>query len=90
MPSWVSPWELVLLVLILLLIFGPKRLPEIGRSLGRGMREFKPPTRRQPDTQARAGASPPRGRPDGGASRRSCSRRRCSSAAIRVRSACSS
>ena len=34
-------WEILLLVLVILLIFGPKRLPEMGRSLGRGMREFK-------------------------------------------------
>ena len=30
-----------MLVIVLLLIFGPKRLPEIGRSMGKGMREFK-------------------------------------------------
>jgi sec-independent protein translocase protein TatA len=40
-PGWISPWELLILVLVALLIFGPKRLPEMGRSLGRGMREFK-------------------------------------------------
>jgi len=34
-------WEILLLVLVVLLIFGPKRIPEMGRSLGRGMREFK-------------------------------------------------
>jgi sec-independent protein translocase protein TatA len=34
-------WELVLILLVLLLVFGAKRLPEMGRSLGRGMREFK-------------------------------------------------
>lgn len=33
--------ELIVLLIALLLIFGPKRLPEMGRSLGRGMREFK-------------------------------------------------
>jgi sec-independent protein translocase protein TatA len=33
--------ELLLLGLVVLVIFGPKRLPEMGRSLGRGMREFK-------------------------------------------------
>ena len=32
---------LIILLVVALLIFGPKRLPEIGRSLGRGMREFK-------------------------------------------------
>ena len=31
----------MVIVLVLLLVFGPKRLPEMGRSLGRGMREFK-------------------------------------------------
>jgi sec-independent protein translocase protein TatA len=41
MPGWVSPWELLILALVVLLIFGPKRLPEMGRSLGKGMREFK-------------------------------------------------
>jgi sec-independent protein translocase protein TatA len=34
-------WEILLLLLVLLLVFGPKRLPEMGRSMGRGMREFK-------------------------------------------------
>jgi sec-independent protein translocase protein TatA len=32
---------LIVLLVVALLVFGPKRLPEIGRSLGRGMREFK-------------------------------------------------
>ena len=34
-------WELVLLALVLLLLFGAKRLPQIGRQLGRGVRELK-------------------------------------------------
>lgn len=41
MPGWISPWELLILLLVVLLVFGPKRLPEMGRSLGKGMREFK-------------------------------------------------
>jgi sec-independent protein translocase protein TatA len=41
MPGWISPWELLILVFVVVLIFGPKRVPEAGRSLGRGMREFK-------------------------------------------------
>ena len=36
-----QPWHIVLFLLIALLLFGGKRLPEIGRSLGHGMREFK-------------------------------------------------
>lgn len=36
-----SPTHLALLLLIALCLFGAKRLPEIGRSLGSGMREFK-------------------------------------------------
>jgi sec-independent protein translocase protein TatA len=41
MPGFVGLPELLLLGLVLLIIFGPKRLPELGRSLGHGMREFK-------------------------------------------------
>jgi sec-independent protein translocase protein TatA len=37
----IGPTELILLLLAALLLFGAKRLPEIGRSLGAGMREFK-------------------------------------------------
>ena len=36
-----GPLEIVIVLVIVLLIFGPKRLPDLGRSLGRGMREFK-------------------------------------------------
>ena len=41
MPGFIGVPELMLLGLVVLLVFGPKRLPEMGRSLGRGMREFK-------------------------------------------------
>ncbi|MEX2529775.1 MAG: twin-arginine translocase TatA/TatE family subunit [Gemmatimonadota bacterium] len=34
-------WEIVLIFLVILLLFGAKRLPEIGSSLGKGIREFK-------------------------------------------------
>ena len=37
----IGPLEIGLVLLIVLVIFGPKRLPQLGRSLGSGMREFK-------------------------------------------------
>jgi sec-independent protein translocase protein TatA len=40
MPS-IGPMELIIVLAIALLVVGPKKLPELGRSLGGGMREFK-------------------------------------------------
>jgi sec-independent protein translocase protein TatA len=40
MPS-IGPLELIVVLVIALVVFGPKKLPELGRSLGSGMREFK-------------------------------------------------
>ncbi len=40
MPN-IGPLELAIVLIIALVIFGPKRLPDLGRSLGSGMREFK-------------------------------------------------
>ena len=40
MPN-IGPTELIILLVIVLLIFGPKRLPGLGKQLGSGMREFK-------------------------------------------------
>ena len=37
----IGPTELIIVLVIVLLIFGPKRLPGLGRQLGSGMREFK-------------------------------------------------
>ena len=41
MPGFIGLPELLLLGLVVLIVFGPKRLPEMGRSMGRGLREFK-------------------------------------------------
>lgn len=40
MPS-IGPMEIVIVLVIALLVLGPKRLPEMGKSLGSGMRSFK-------------------------------------------------
>ena len=41
MPFNIGPMELVVVLVIALVVLGPKKLPEVGRSLGKGMREFK-------------------------------------------------
>jgi sec-independent protein translocase protein TatA len=41
MPFNVGPMELILVLAIALIVLGPKKLPEAGKSLGKGMREFK-------------------------------------------------
>jgi sec-independent protein translocase protein TatA len=51
---------LILILVVALLVFGPKRLPEMGRSLGRGMREFKDSVSgNKDDDQPAAELSPP-------------------------------
>jgi sec-independent protein translocase protein TatA len=40
MPN-IGPLEIAVVLIIVLIIFGPKRLPELGQSMGRGIREFK-------------------------------------------------
>ena len=70
MPN-VGPWEIILLLLLALLLFGAKRLPEIGKSMGKGMREFKDSLGGKDDddrpelpvgTQDTTAAAPPRER----------------------------
>ena len=41
MPFNIGPMELVVVLVIALVVLGPKKLPEVGKSLGKGMREFK-------------------------------------------------
>lgn len=41
MPGNIGPLEIIVVLIIALVVFGPKRLPELGRSLGKGIREFK-------------------------------------------------
>ena len=41
MPVNVGPMELIIVLVIALIVLGPKRLPEAGRAVGKGLREFK-------------------------------------------------
>lgn len=40
MPN-IGPMEIAIVLIIVLVVFGPKKLPDLGKSLGKGMREFK-------------------------------------------------
>ncbi len=67
-------WELMLIFLVVLLLFGAKRLPEIGSSLGKGIREFKGSIREierdlnVPDEKPKVSRAPdPQEEEDGGA-----------------------
>ena len=60
----VTPVHLIFLLLLALLLFGAKRLPEIGRSLGTGMREFKDSVTSHDDkVEARSELPPPAATP---------------------------
>ena len=50
MPS-IGPMELVVVLIIALVVLGPKKLPEVGRSVGKGMREFKESLTGENETQ---------------------------------------
>jgi sec-independent protein translocase protein TatA len=41
----IGPWQIVLIIVVVLLIFGGKKIPELMRGLGQGMKEFKKATR---------------------------------------------
>ena len=58
MPN-IGPMEIVGLLLLALLLFGAKRLPEIGRSLGSGMREFKDSVSGEKKVETRSELPPP-------------------------------
>jgi sec-independent protein translocase protein TatA len=66
----IGPLELLIVLGIVLVIFGPKRLPGLGRQLGTGMREFKDSITRKADdddkriAETRSQAAPALGRPD--------------------------
>lgn len=50
LPS-VGPWEIIAILAIVLIIFGPGKLPEVGKSLGKTIREFRKATTEVKDNQ---------------------------------------
>ena len=46
----VGPWQIVIIVALILLLFGGKKIPELMRGLGTGIREFKDATKENNDT----------------------------------------
>jgi sec-independent protein translocase protein TatA len=71
-PGVTGGWELLLILALVLLLFGPKRLPEIAEAMGKSIRKFKSATqsatdevKREIDEAGRAASAPPEDhRPD--------------------------
>ncbi len=49
MPSWLGGWEIAIVLVLVLVIFGPKKLPELGSSLGKSIRGFRKGLKEQQD-----------------------------------------
>ena len=49
----IGPTEIIVILLLALIVFGPKRLPEIGRTVGKGLREFRQATQDVKDELSR-------------------------------------
>ena len=69
MPFGIQPWHLIAVVIVALIVFGPARLPELGRSIGKALTEFRRGTREmtesfkeeinKPESLAQASAGEP-------------------------------
>jgi sec-independent protein translocase protein TatA len=53
--EFLQPWHIVIVVVLLLVLFGAKRLPEMGKGLGEGWKGFKEGLTGHPDTSAKPG-----------------------------------
>jgi sec-independent protein translocase protein TatA len=59
MPS-IGPLEFAVIAIVALMVFGPKRLPELGKSLGSGLRSFKSSVSGDDEHQPKLAETPPR------------------------------
>jgi len=57
MPNWIGPWEIIIVVVIALVVFGPRRLPELGSSLGKAITGFRKGLKESEEEIRRAVAS---------------------------------
>jgi sec-independent protein translocase protein TatA len=62
MPN-VGPLEILLVLIVALVVFGPKKLPDLGHSLGKGIREFKGSVTGETDEPERVESAPVEARP---------------------------
>ena len=51
LPLAIGPWQIVLVVLVVLLLFGGRKIPELMRGLGSGIKEFKDASKEEDDTK---------------------------------------
>ncbi len=55
----IQPWHLILLLVVVLIVFGPGKLPDIGKALGQSMREFRDATKGMTDAISGEQSPPP-------------------------------
>ena len=63
MPFFDRPWALLLVLAIILIIWGPGKLPEVGSAIGRAMREFRRSSSELTDEIRKSAAAPPQDQP---------------------------
>jgi len=57
--GWFGGWEIILILAVVLILFGAKKLPELAKGLGTGIKEFKKATREVTDEVQKAADDPP-------------------------------
>ncbi|MCG8412463.1 MAG: twin-arginine translocase TatA/TatE family subunit [Bacteroidales bacterium] len=51
LSGFIGTWEVILIVLVILIIFGGRKIPELMRGLGKGMKEFKNASKEEPEKE---------------------------------------